>query len=278
MLNVTEPRLKSWERQNLIPVSERFTFSDLIALRALQKLSASRIPPKQIGRAIASLKQKLAHIRKPLHELRIISDGKIIAVQVAGQTMEAISGQLLFDFEASEIPTVRTLPAIKVPASQDGDSERWFQKGLALEETGAPVDQALYAYRRAVELNPNAAGALVNLGTIAFRAKKLKEAEAYYRRALEADPQYPLAHFNLGNLFDELGKPENAREQYEYALRLNPSYADAHFNLALIAERNADTAAAVKHWMAYLKLDPAGSWAAQARKQLERLRRLTLVE
>ena len=62
------------------------------------------------------------------------------------------------------------------------------------------------------------------------------------------------------------------------AVKLNPDYADAHFNLALIAERKNDNMNAVKHWKAYLKLDGGSSWAAQARKQLERLRKLTVVE
>jgi tetratricopeptide (TPR) repeat protein len=71
---------------------------------------------------------------------------------------------------------------------------------------------------------------------------------------------------------------EPAREHYEVAVRLNPDYADAHFNLALIAERKNDSLRAVKHWKAYLKLDGSSSWAGQARKQLERLRKLTVVE
>jgi tetratricopeptide (TPR) repeat protein len=278
MLNVSERLLKSWERQGLIDTAGRFGFKDLIALRALQKLSESRIPARQIGRAIESLKRKLTHIQRPLSELRIVSNGKTIAVQIAGQKMEAISGQLLFDFEASEIPAIRTLTAKKEQKSGSEDSEIWFQRGLALEETGAPPDQASEAYRKAIELNPNAAGALVNLGTISFRARKLREAAAYYQRAIESDPRYPLAHFNIGNVYDELGDLQLARRHYEIALGLNPEYADAHFNLALIAERDNDQMRALKHWKAYLKLDPSSAWSGQARKQLDRLRRITVVE
>ena len=103
--------------------------------------------------------------------------------------MEAISGQLLFDFEASEIPTVRTMTTkTESKPSTDEEAEEWFQRGLALEETGAPVDQALNAYRKAIELNPNAAGALVNLGTIALSCPQA----ARGRRLLRAgDPSRP---------------------------------------------------------------------------------------
>lgn len=275
---VTEKRLRSWEKAGLIPRSDAFSFKDLIALRALHQLVKSRIPPKQIQQAIDSLKTKLTGIEKPLSELRIFSNGKTIEVQVSGQKMEAISGQLLFDFEARELGGVQTMqPKQETRTVPVDEAEHWFQRGLTLEETGAPPEQALEAYGKAIELNPNAAGALVNLGTIAFRARRLRDAAAYYQRAIEADPRYPLAHFNLGNVFDEMGQLDPAREQYELALRLNPSYADAHFNLALVAERKSDHLRAVKHWKAYLKLDSSSSWAQQARKQLEQLRRLTLV-
>lgn len=279
VLGVTEKRLKSWENAGLIPQSDSFSFKDLIALRALYQLVENKIAPKQIRKAIDSLKAKLTGIEKPLSELRIFSNGKTIEVQVSGQKMEAISGQLLFDFEARELGAVQTLERKAESKGVSADeAELWFQRGLALEETGAPPDQALEAYSKAIELNPNAAGALVNLGTIAFRGHRLSDAAAYYVRAIEADPRYPLAHFNLGNVFDEMGQLEHARVQYELALHLNPGYADAHFNLALVAERKSDHLRALKHWKAYLKLDHSSAWADQARKQVEQLRRLTVVE
>lgn len=281
MLKVSEKRLRTWEQQGLIAGGESYSFKDLLAMRALLKLSESKIAPRQIRLAIDSLKRKLTEIEEPLRELRIVSDGKRISVQVGGQKMEAISGQLLFNFDTSEMPEVRTLSQSS-PKSSGPDpaeaAEDWFQQGLALEESGARPEQAQEAYSRAVELNPNAAGALVNLGTIAFRARRLRDAAAYYTRAIEADPRYPLAHFNLGNIFDELGQTDSARKQYELALQLNPDYGDAIFNLALIAERNNENMQAVKYWKAYLKLDSGSTWAAQARKQLERLRKLTVVE
>jgi tetratricopeptide (TPR) repeat protein len=158
------------------------------------------------------------------------------------------------------------------------ESEAWFQKGLDTEEEGAPVELAVEAYRKALELNPAAAGALVNLGTIYYRQKNFVEAEKHYVQAVVADPGYPLAEFNLGNLYDEQGRVEDAADHYHRALELNPSYADAHFNLALLAERSGEALKAVSHWKTYLKLDPTGNWAEIARRQLERLRQATVIQ
>jgi tetratricopeptide (TPR) repeat protein len=274
---LSERQLRSWEKQELISAAETYSFSDLIALQTLIKLRENRISAAQIGRAMASLRRKLDWVKQPLSELRIFSDGRRIGVHVAGQKMEAVTGQILFDFEASEIGGLKSFPDRKPAVNRTREAEAWFQKGLDLEETGAPAEEAVAAYRKVLDLNPSAAGALVNLGTIYYRQRKFPEAEEYYRKAIDADPSYPLAEFNLGNLYDEEGRMTDALEHYRRALSLNPNYADAHFNLALVCERTGDNLKAVHHWKQYLKLDSSGQWAEIARRQLERLRQATLI-
>ena len=275
---LTERQLQSWERQSLLPAVERYSFSDLIAIRTIVELRGKGFRPAEIGRAVEALRRKLEGVRHPLSELRILSDGKRIAVRTAGQKMEAISGQIVFDFEASELGSVQHFPGRKRSGDRLREAEAWFQKGLALEETGGPIDQIVEAYKKVVELNPGAAGALVNLGTIYYRQRNFAEAEKHYRQAIEADPTYPLAEFNLGNLYDEQNRAGEAFDHYRRALALNPQYADAHFNLALLSERSGDPLKAVHHWKCYLKLDRSSHWAEIARRQLERLRQATVIQ
>ncbi len=276
--DITERQLRSWEKQGLVESHEQFGFSDLLALKTLKTLREQRISPKQIQRAITSLKSGLDGVEHPLAQLRITVEGRKITVRVAGSMMEPISGQLLLDFDAAkQIEKLKAFPVPMVAEAESNAKERlaedWFQRGLALEETGAQVEEAEAAYRKAIEANPNASGALVNLGTIAFRMRRMNEAAQYYTRATLADPQYPLAHFNLANLYDEQGNFELARKHYLEAIRLSPRYADAFFNLALLCERNGEVLQAIGYWQTYLKLDSTTSWASAARKQLDRLKR-----
>jgi tetratricopeptide (TPR) repeat protein len=157
------------------------------------------------------------------------------------------------------------------------EAERWFEKGLELEQTGAPLDDVIKAYQQALVIDPSSAGALVNLGTVYFNARAWREAERYYNDALKVDPEYPLAHFNLGNLYDETGDRPRALEHYQAALRANSGYADAHYNIALLYQTIGQPLNAVRHWKAYLKLDPGSSWAAIARRELAKLRDSTVV-
>ena len=274
---ISARQLRSWERQGLLAAAKSYSFSDLIAVQTLIKLSENHIRPGEIGRALESLREKLDWVKQPLSELRIVSDGKKIAVHLAGQKMEAISGQILFDFEAAGLGGVKNFPDRKRAVNRTREAESWFQTGLELEEAGAPIERAIEAYRKVLELNPDAAGALVNLGTIHYRQHQFPQAEKYYMEAVAADPSYPLAQFNLGNLYDEQGRLKEAFNYYRRTLELNPNYADAHFNLALLCERTGDPLKAVHHWKAYLKLDNSGQWAEIARRQLERLRQATVV-
>jgi len=279
MLGVSEQQLRGWERQGLVRNPLAFSFKDLIALRTLLKLRENHISTQKIGLAVASLKRKIAGLEYPLSEVKFLPEGRKLSVQLPGQKIEPISGQILFDFETAERSGVKSFP-VEPPlnrAAVEKEAEFWFQRGLELEERGAPIEETIEAYQKSVALNPHAAGAWVNLGTIHYRMRRYREAEQFYVRALEADPAYPLAHFNLGNLYDEEGKLDKAEEYYKAALRLNPHYADAHFNLALLCERRGESMKAVHHWKTYLKLDPTSSWANVARRQLDKLREATVI-
>jgi tetratricopeptide (TPR) repeat protein len=285
MLELSERQLRSWEKQGLTPCLSAYAFSDLIVLRTLAKLRQSGIPLAKIRRAVAALRQKLDSVSDPLKELKIISDGKKITVQVGASRMEPISGQLLLDFDQAELHLMLSFP--KQPVSREAraaeqarrfEATLWFDKAVELEQNGAPVEEAIQAYQRAVELDPASAGAAVNLGTIYFHLRNWDQAERNYRRALEADPQYALAHFNLGNLFDEKGDRAQALLHYMMALRLDPDYSDAHYNLALLYQTSGQVMRAVRHWKVYLRLDPSSPWAATARQELGKLRRATLIK
>jgi tetratricopeptide (TPR) repeat protein len=281
LLRISEKQLKSWEQQKLVAPTATYGFPELLALRTLIRLRQNRVPPLRIRRAIQALTEKLSGIQNPLTELKLYADGKRVRVEIDGRAMEAASGQLLLDFDPAELNRLLEFRAKESPQAerdQRQSAERWFQRGLDLEQTGAPSEQVIEAYQKAIDLDPNSAGALVNLGTIYFNAHQWKEAERYYTQAIEVDPDYALAHFDLANLCDERGNHALALEHYLIALRLSPGYGDAHYNIALLYQSMNQPMKAVRHWIAYLKLDPSSSWATIARRELAKLREATVVQ
>lgn len=283
VLRVTERQLRSWEQQGLVPERQWFAINDLLALKTLVKLRQNNIPPAKVREAVAALREKLQDVTDPLAELRIYSEGGRIRVDIDGSTMEPVSGQLLLNFGPVELKKLLAFPAARAEptrAQQDKnriEAEMLFEKGLEMEHSGATAEDTIAIYEHAISLDPRSTGALVNLGTLYFNARRHDKAEAYYLRAIEADPGYALAHFNLGNLYDEQGKRAAALEHYSLALKANPKYADAHYNMALLCQTVGETMKAVLHWKAYLKVDPASSWAAIARRELEKLKDAAIV-
>lgn len=280
LLKISERQLKSWEQQKLLPATESYGFKELLALKTLVNLRASRVASPQIKRALTALREKLRDIHDPLTQLKIYADGKRIRVEIDGRAMEAESGQLLLNFDAVELKRLlefRKPDPVNADQVKRAAAEHWFQRGLELEQTGAPLPEIIEAYQKAVELDPTSAGALVNLGTIQFNARNWKEAERYYLEALKADPHYALAHFDLANLYDERGDRVRAQDHYQAALEISPSYADAHYNLALLYQGANQMMKAVRHWTEYLKLDPASHWSSIARRELSKLRKAAVV-
>jgi tetratricopeptide (TPR) repeat protein len=280
MLGVTERQLKTWEKYGLLSVLQNFNLADLTCIRTLQTLSRSGVSAQTLRLIVTATHNRLS--ADPLKDLKLIPEGRRVRIEIAGQRFEALSGQLLFDFDAAaELKRLLAFPAAAKPAErriQRENADAWFQKGLELEQTGAPAEEIIKAYEKAVSLDPGSAGAWLNLGTIHFNARGFAQAERYYKKALEADPNYPLAHFNLGNLYDERGDWTRALDHYNAAVRLNASYADAHYNLALLNQNRGRVLDALRHWRVYLKLDPVSQWADIARRELDKLKKSTVVQ
>jgi len=142
-----------------------------------------------------------------------------------------------------------------------------FAQALAVEEQNPLA--ALPLYKPLAESGNTAAH--INMGTIFYNVKNYTEAEAHYRAALAIDPQYALAYFDLANLLDDLGQPTNAEAMYLRAIQLAPTYADAHYNLAVLYTSQRCQILALKHWRAYLKLDPRGAWGDYAKISVSRI-------
>lgn len=285
LLKIENRQLKSWERQQLIPEAHVYSFSDLLVLKKLARLRSEHAHPRLVKQALHRMREVLRKLPDLERDIQVYKEGRRILIQIGKQRMEPASGQLLFDFAEEEINKLLQLPASKKGGAHIAErlrskleADQWFERGLELEQTGAPYEQIIEAYQKAAELDPQSAGALVNLGTVFFNGHAWADAEAQYKKAIALDPGYALAHFNLGNLYDERGDSQSALHHYQEALKQYAQYADAHYNLALLYQSMRDNLSAMRHWRAYLKLDPKSNWSQIARRELEKLEAMTVVK
>jgi hypothetical protein len=271
ILRVPSRQLVTWQKAGLVSPSEDYSFEQLVQLRKLRDLTATRVSVKCITRSVAAM-QVVAGMANPLLELVAVRTGSGVAFRQWGALVNPVTRQMAFDFELAPCAGMAVVRARgSAPARLNSEAQEMFLRAVRLEERVDTLPEAKEVYVAILELQPSHAPAAINLGTIFYNERDFERAEHFYRRATESDPEYALAFFDLGNVLDELQRLPEAIAAYERALELVPQYADAHYNLALAYERRAEPRRALKHWTQYARLDPAGPWASHARGQAKKI-------
>jgi len=264
LLGLSAAQVRSYVRAGFLAPSQGprgeyyFSFQDLIVLRTAKGLLAARVPRRRVRLALQNLREQLPEDRA-LTGVRISAQGHHVVVRDGRDVWNPESGQAVFDFELAELARgAATLP-LRVPTrEEDGktdDPERgsdWYERGAELEED-AP-EEAMAAYRRALELDPDLADAHVNLGRLLHERGEIAEAERHYRLALAARPDDTTAAYNLGVVLQDLGRLREAADAYVAALELDRTLADAHYNLSGIYEQLGEPEAAFRHLRTYRTL------------------------
>jgi len=282
ILKVSPRRLRYWARTELVSPKRvpgadvGFEFRDLVGARAVIALLDQGVPLRRIRRSIERLRQRLPEIDDPLGALRIGPAGPDSVVARHGDLWMEPEGQLLLDFasgESSGEPVARFERAADVATGAAGNAADCFELGCHLDADPGTYKDAIAAYQRAIELEPDFADAHCNLGAVLFNQGRRGLARKSFERCLALDPGHIESHFNLANLLEEEGCNDMALRHYRAALDANPFYADVHVNLALLCEKMKLGRTARQHWRRYLQLDPVGSWSDLARQRLERTER-----
>ena len=257
LLDASPARVRGWAKAGLVTPGRGprgallFSFRDVAFLRRVRDLEACRVPPRRVRRVVERL--RAAGHEDPA-SLRLEAQRGEVVLREDDRLWSAESGQGLFEFgpRAGGAAVVDLPSRGHGPAEDRMAAEDWYGLGCELERQ--EPDRARDAYRRAVELDPTHAEALIDLGCLCHEQGDLGEAEKRYRAALELRPGDATAHFNLAVVLDDQKREREARQAYEAALAADPACAEAHFNLARLCERSGDRAGALRHLTAYRRL------------------------
>jgi tetratricopeptide (TPR) repeat protein len=93
------------------------------------------------------------------------------------------------------------------------------------------------------------------------RSKSWDEAIAAYRRAVELDPNDALTHYDLAFALKYKGDTKQAVEEFETAIRLKPGWGEAHYGLGAALYDLHDQAEALKEFRKAVELQPSNAAA-----------------
>lgn len=116
--------------------------------------------------------------------------------------------------------------------------------------------EAIATLLRALEQDPSAAQAHVNLIALYGRADQPGKAEEHYQAALRLDSSLADAHYNYGVLLHAMRRHDDAAEAFRRSLDVNPFHAQAHNNLASLLAGQGRLEAAAAHYRQALANDP----------------------
>jgi len=138
---------------------------------------------------------------------------------------------------------------------------------MALKENR--LKEAAEAFQRSVSGELRYAKAHNNLGIAYERMGKYDAAVDQYKRAIELDPNLVSARMNTGNIRLQQKKYQEAIESYRQVEKLRPDFAITNYNLGIAYFKQNQWAKAEKEWMRALELKPDFS---QVQKMLNDVR------
>jgi tetratricopeptide (TPR) repeat protein len=230
----------------------RFTFQDMIVLRAARALIDANVPRRRISRSLEDLRRHLPDT-VPISGLSISAVGERVVVREGKSHWQVDDGQYLLGLDVSiENGLLRVIERNEPPAAHPEEVPDHF--ALALELENSDWRAAAKAYERAAEADTADAAVWTNWGRLLHEHEDFREAEVIYRRGLEACGADALLLFNLGVLLEDLDRTDEALEAYQASLEQDPTFADCHFNLARLYDVLGKEQHAIRHLGQYRRL------------------------
>ena len=100
ILEISRRQLQYWAQTDLVVPSRktrgghhRYTFEDLVALKATKRLIDAGVSVQRIRSSIRALRRMLPRVERPLAELTLVATGDVVLVFHEGAVFEAVTGQ-----------------------------------------------------------------------------------------------------------------------------------------------------------------------------------------
>lgn len=175
------------------------------------------------------------------------------AVQALGFIPSVESLQALVEATADDYRLVRVRAAAGIASFLGMTAPPAYQSQL---------DRANNEYLASITARPDQWTSHYNLGNYLLGQGQSSEAIAAYQIALQLDPQAIMAMVNMSIAHARTGQTDAAEKTLRQALELAPDNAEANFNMGLLRAEKSDLKAAEEHLKKAFSADPKMAQAA----------------
>jgi CHAT domain-containing protein len=237
MIRSYKQKIDSATRHSPLDPRERFsTFFKLILLVVLFAFLISRPRILHSEKDLVDRQLAEAYSEKRTLELRIAGAAYSPLRKERGATASALDWPKSL-FEAEEV--------IDKQLTKNAGATGWLDASARVDLVHHDFERAIQKVQRALEAQPDSPQLLIDL------------ASGYFEQA--EDRKHAI---DYGNAVEYLGQ----------ALKVTPDAPVALFNRAIVCEKMYLYTQAMTDWEHYLRIDPKGSWSAEAASRLQKLK------
>lgn len=141
------------------------------------------------------------------------------------------------------------------------------------------IQEGIASYLKAIELKPDEGGFHNNLGQLYLKAGRIDDGISAFEKAAEINPKKAgMFYFNIGVTLYNASRLKDAIEPFKKTVEVEPKRAEAHYFLGVCLFQNADWVnmkplpGTVEAFETYLKLEPKGRFANEAKQTIESIK------
>lgn len=162
-------------------------------------------------------------------------------------------------------------------AENPKDADVYNSIGILNGQEGQ-FDEAITAFLKAIELEPEHNWAHNNLGRTYINMERFEEGVAALNEAIRITPDNAKAHYNLGLAYANLEQYEDAIAAYQEALQHDPNLVYTYIDLAVVYTWMEQPAEAIANFESYLEMVPNADNREAVEAEIARLNDLVAME
>ncbi|MBN2288325.1 MAG: tetratricopeptide repeat protein [Candidatus Glassbacteria bacterium] len=150
----------------------------------------------------------------------------------------------------------------------------WAQYGIgAIYLVQRRYDEAIIAFNKTLEMNPQMVEAIHLLGTVYLEKGMPIQARERFEEAAAIDSTNHMIYLSLGQVYSQMDRYESAEKAFRQAAAISPKYPMTYYYLGLVCELQGRNEQAVIEYENFLRLAPGHELSSVVTDNIKKLRK-----